>query len=133
MWELTLNKASAVELERRIRSGYPHFSPIHLIKPGVPGGYIVQIVLYRFEYSQYEGIEYDDFVRVVEANGFVVDIPRTELLILPKQTAIDITTPGQWELFEMTSLGMSDEQAITRLREYDGGKPGRPSKLPHVA
>jgi hypothetical protein len=82
-------------------------------------GYYVQIQLHRFEYSQYEGVEYDDFVRVAEANGFTVDIPRTDFLIKPIVTYVDITTPGQWALYEMLGRDISDERAMYLLKRYD--------------
>jgi hypothetical protein len=86
-------------------------------------GYYVQIVLYRFEYSRYEGVEYDDFVRVAQATGFEVDIPRTDLLIKPTVVTVDITSPGQWALYEMIGTDISEEEAIRMLRKYDGREP----------
>lgn len=82
-------------------------------------GYYVEIALHRFEYDQYRGLEYGDFVRVAQANGFEVDIPKTDLLIKPVEEIVNIYTPGQWALFEMIGTDISDERAMQLLKAYD--------------
>lgn len=97
--QIFLDATDARALAKRIGLEFPNSS--RTVLPIWNGKYAVEIEAWTLTYSQYSGLEYDEFLTWAELHGFEVDTPRTDYLVQPVKHTLVITTPGQWDLILM--------------------------------
>lgn len=116
----TLQNFEATELATQIRSEYPQLS-VHVV-PLTSVGYGIVVSWFDYRLDPYCCYDYGWFMQHAEANGFVIDLPDTGMLVQPVEHSFTLKTPGQWALRE-----------LVLNKKAPPSKVGRPCKNCHAA